>query len=465
MDYYRQNELPETVKRYKAYTDSFQDWLIKTAIQRDIEHAAQLAAHAKTKKRSNKKGYKISIEEQERLANAIADTKQPLTDTSGLLDLDDAIRSRKEIAQYHRINMTSDAGHTFFNNALEGVRSTFASLLRNIPAALKDHDLTDEVSNFIFVYFPKDTTDLSEEEMGATAAHTSKDAKLGKKVPPGPKRQPGDIPFTKEETELQNAFLVLCFLYGFNRIRGIVRETWLLFHDGYITVVTAALITDLALAHVQQNVAALVEDLGIIDSGEPCLLSDVVKGLYTKLSPSSGSAPQDAGSPQAPHAAIHHLFCVDAIDHIEAYMEVIRSKRDGSPPQTGSDLPFRPFMPFLLFFEVIRTKKIKLPIWDKFTEDMLRPTETSDDWLPFGFQILLDVQGIVREDYRSIYKNVTEHALDVARLMRVHVEYEDRMWASGNKPDYMSRGETKFTNVFLQVSYHCSRIPTRHANT
>ena len=459
MDYYRQNELPETVKRYKAYTDSFQDWLIKTAIQRNIENAAQLAAHAKVKKRNNKKGYKISIEEQERLANAIADTNQPLTDTSGLLDLDDAIRSRKEIAQYHKINMASDAGHTFFNNALEGVRTTFASLMRNIPAALKDHDLADEVSNFIFVYFPKDATDMSDEEVGATAPHSPRDTKLGKKVQVAPKKQPGDVPFTKEETELQNAFLVLCFLYGFNRIRGIVRETWLLFHDGSITVVTAALVTDLALAHVQQNVAGLVEDLGIVDSGEPCLLSDIVKGLYTKVSSSSGPASQSAGSPQAAHAVIHHLFCIDAIDHIEAYMEVIRLKRDGSTPRTGSDTgPDLPFMPYLLFFEVIRTRKIKLPIWDKFTEDMLRPTETSDDWLPFGFQILLDVQDIVREDYRSLYKNVTEHAMDIARLMRVHVDYEDRMWSSGNKPDYMSRAETKFTNIFLKVSYYSSDI-------
>jgi alpha-mannosidase len=114
MDYCFQNELPKTIKRYKAYTDLFQDCLLQTAIQRDYEHAAQLASQAKKKKSKNKRGYQISVEEQVQLVNAIAETKKSLRDTTGLRDLDDAIRSRKEITQYHKINKTIDAGHAFF---------------------------------------------------------------------------------------------------------------------------------------------------------------------------------------------------------------------------------------------------------------------------------------------------------------------------------------------------------------
>jgi hypothetical protein len=49
MDAYRQHELPETVKRYKKYTDQFQEWLMTTAVQRGVESAAQIVEQAKTK--------------------------------------------------------------------------------------------------------------------------------------------------------------------------------------------------------------------------------------------------------------------------------------------------------------------------------------------------------------------------------------------------------------------------------
>ena len=63
MDYYRRNELPETVKRYKTYTEQFQAWLLKTGIQRGVELANIVADQAKKKK--SKKGYRIPLQEQE----------------------------------------------------------------------------------------------------------------------------------------------------------------------------------------------------------------------------------------------------------------------------------------------------------------------------------------------------------------------------------------------------------------
>tara|TARA_R110002003_G_scaffold110_15_gene9351 strand:+ start:133 stop:2904 length:2772 start_codon:yes stop_codon:yes gene_type:complete len=106
-------------------------------------------------------------------------------------------------------------------------------------------------------------------------------------------------------------------------------------------------------------------------------------------------------------------------------------------------------MALLRFYDTIVRDRIQLPLWDKFTEDILRNSDASTLWLPFGFQILLDVQDIVRGDKHKLYRDVTEHGIDVARLMRAHVDYEDRMWAIGKKPDYMAQGFTKFSNVFI----------------
>jgi hypothetical protein len=80
------NELPETVRKYKKYTENFQEWLMQTAVQRGVENAARIAEQAK-KRGKGKKKYKISTEQQEFLVDGIAETEEPLEDTSGLRDL------------------------------------------------------------------------------------------------------------------------------------------------------------------------------------------------------------------------------------------------------------------------------------------------------------------------------------------------------------------------------------------
>lgn len=84
MDFYRRNELPETVKRYKQYTDNFQEWLMETAVQRGVEQAAQMAEQAK-KKKKGKKTHKISTEQQQILVDGIANSKEPLKDSEILI--------------------------------------------------------------------------------------------------------------------------------------------------------------------------------------------------------------------------------------------------------------------------------------------------------------------------------------------------------------------------------------------
>jgi hypothetical protein len=96
---------------------------------------------------------------------------------------------------------------------------------------------------------------------------------------------------------------------------------------------------------------------------------------------------------------------------------------------------------------------------------MIRPTSTLDKLLPFSFQMVLDVYEIMQDDYPNIIRDITEHGLDVAKLISTHVDHEDHMWATDNKPNYMSIGNMKFTNVYfssldalLNGYKRCSRL-------
>ncbi|CAO2648808.1 Nn.00g097570.m01.CDS01 [Neocucurbitaria sp. VM-36] len=441
MDSYRRNELPETVKRYKTYTDQFQEWLMRTAVQRNVERASQILERAKQPK--GRKSSKISIEQQALLVDGIAKTKAPLEDTSGLQDLADAIRSRKEIAEYYKATKTSDVGHTYFSGVLENFKAALKCLL---PGMYEAQGVEDEVSNFVIIDFSQhsyaedndelDAVESGEPENLQTSGNDRNDVDQILK-----NESKGDL-LTPEELELQQELQVLVFLYEFNRIRGIVSEIWLLYHNGSISAITAALVADLAQSHVQQNVAALVEELAIPHG----YLPKIVLKLYEKMLLDSSCELRERQTSQLTKPVIRHLLCIDAINSFYAYLSAVYT--DAKAPQKASQ-PVQPSLAFLEFFDLIREKKMKLPIWDKFTEDMLSQGRASKDWLVFGFQMIRDLEETSCKDHIKLLYNITEHSLDILKLMRDHVDYEDRMWAAGNKPDYLCREDFKFSDVFL----------------
>jgi hypothetical protein len=449
MDYYRQNELPETVKRYKTYTDGFQEWLMKTAIQRGVENAAQIAEQAKKKKKS-KKSYKISTEQQKILVDGIAGTKGPLVDTSGLRDLEDAIRSRKEVTQFHKLAQSGDTGHSFFNSVFQNAHSKLTNLIAIIPVRLKAQGLEDNASTFAFCLFHQDEEDESDNAAKGNATEDARHENREESSHDGPrsarKKRRTDNPLSKQEIELQRDFLILSFLYELNRVRDVVREVWMLYHQGAVSLITAALVTDLVQGYIQQNIAALVEDLDSDDSELQLPLTEMVQQLYNKLSASNAPPIIDSASPQQSNKALRDLFCIDAIRLFEAYLDHTTLTKDGKAPPSDSKLSS---VRFLQHFDDVRKGKVKLPIWDKFTEAMIRRTKTPDAYLPFGFQVVLDVHEITRDDYGKLFKDVTQHGFDIAHLIRTHTEYEDYMWEIGQKPEYMSSGDLKFSNVYL----------------
>jgi hypothetical protein len=448
MESYRRNELPETVKRYKTYTNAFQEWLMKTAVQRGVENAAQIAEQAK-KKKKGKKTYKISTEQQEILVDGIADTNEPLIDASGLRDLEDAIRSRKEVTKFHKLFKAEDTGHSFFNSVLENAQDKLTKLIALIPVRLKAQDLDDDASTFTVFFFNRDEseeTDNAADDAAPEEAGRDKRQDTHKSTDTARESRRTDNPLSAQETELQRAFLVLCFLYELNRVREVVREVWMLYRQEALTVITAALVTDLVQSYIQQNVAALVEDLDSYDSEPRLPLPELVQKLYAKLSVSGAPPIVKSTSPEQSDMALRHLLCVDAISHLEAYLSPTPSIKDGKTLSPDGE-PFP--LSFLRHFDAVRQGKVKLPIWDKFTEAMARRTKTHDVYLPFGLQIVLDVHEITQEDYSKIFKDITEHGFDVAHLIRTHIDYDDYMWKIDKKPDYMTLSDMKFSNVYL----------------
>ena len=448
MDYYRQNELPETVRRYKTYTEQFQTWLLKTALQRGIEIANIVSDQAKKGKGRDQSSYKLPVDKQEQLVNAIAATSAPLTDTSGLNDLADALRSRKEVAQYHRNNNLADAGHSFFNRNLESFRATLQNLVPNLYGARQRED---EEPAFIFVRFStQNTTSDEQDEQDELLEEMRKQDELrmdddGEKLPtPKPKKMtvdPGANPLTEDEEVLQREFKILSFLYTLNRIREAVREVWYAYHKGEVSAITAALVTDLAQSHIHQTVDALVEEMELRSGDLGLIVPELFSRLNTKL--------EETDQPDAPLSgkALRSLFCIDSAVLYKAYSSKRTSENDAAD---GPESKYF-FSHFLEFFDRIRRSELKLPKWDHFTQELLVHQSSSRDYIPFGLQIVLDIQGVIHQDHHQLLRDLTEHSLDVARCMRYHIEYEDYMWSVGTKPDYLSRDKVKFSSFYLKT--------------
>lgn len=360
----------------------------------------------------------------------------------GLQHLGDAIHSRNEVSQYHKHVNTADSGHGFFNSCLEGFQAT---LVRLIPAKFKCDDVDssapqlarndpeDNLSPSVFIQVSPTHADhqdeededdqLQDPEIIKPQDNTSRKATILLIA------EPENFPLTLEEEVLQRDFLILHFLYVFNRIQAIVSEMWQLYHGKVVNATTAAIVTDLAQSHIQLCVATLAEELNI----PPGSLWPTVEELFKKVATRSNLKGRATTQPSG--QALRRLFCIDAIEHLETHyasISITGKVAEASPTEGSLEL-------FLRFFDVIRARKLKLPIWDKFTEAMLMHRNSSKDWMPFGIQMLVDTH--LHEDSGHIINDLTEHGLDIGKLIRLHTDYE--YVGGGNQARLQQRGASQ----------------------
>lgn len=341
-----------------------------------------------------------------------------------------------------------DAGHAFFNLVMKGAQSKLTKFISYIPVFLKSQDLEDEASTFALFHFQGDDESEDAKDEAASSEPEEKDQRepIAEKKTTIPKKRQGDNQLSEAEAELQRDFLVLGFLYDLNRIREVVREVWLLYRQGSLSLITAALVTDLAQSYIQQNVAGLTGDLDAYEVLPRLLPSVIVHRLFAKLSVDDVAPEGSPDSTGLSDIALRHLLCIDALLYIKAYLYPTDSMKSKDRPTTGPGLPF---LLFLNHFDAVRKGEVTLPIRDKFTKSMLLKDTTPNAFLPFGLQIVLDVHEIMQDNYRKIFTDVTSYCYDTAKLIRSYVSYEDVMWEAGNKTDYMTANNVKFTNVYF----------------
>lgn len=485
MDRYRLQELPETYKRYKTFTSDFEGWLMETAKNRGLEVAAQAEAAAKAKERSRKgkrgKPYKILAKDLLPVAQAVAGSGQPDQDRSGLTDLNDAIRMRKEITDYYRHQSKSDEGHPFFITILSNVRDVLKAWISPLPAIAEEHDVDNESASVESIFHVVNlTNDLGKHDDDESEEKLSKDQDNSETSPEEPAILKAAYEnehssknascvgrttdaLTRDELDLEEEFEVLCFLYDLKLLRESIAEAWHDWKDQKIGLQSAAVVSDLGLGIVRQKAMALTEDLA--DTASKQKLTAIIKKVYRQMSIekqpnlhcNQQSEKQDAAHFQATEGlytmgeCLRELLCMDGVDCMEAYWAQKHPDPTNRPVIEAED---HRTLAFLFYFDRIRTNELRIPILDRFSQAICSPKARTELWLPFGFQILLDIQNITQHDNGdAVLHDISFHAVHMLELMKIHVEYEDAMWAADNKPDYMSVGDTKFSNIFLPAMH------------
>ncbi|KAL1595816.1 hypothetical protein SLS60_009506 [Paraconiothyrium brasiliense] len=466
VNYYGLNELPETYKRYKTFTNGFEGWLMKIAKQRGLEIAAQAEAAAKAagtnwKKNGKSKSHPIHLKDIKAVAQAVTDSGVPSEDTSGLTYLNDAIRLRKEVTEYYLQQQKSDEEHPYFTTILTDVRTIFSEWV--LPSKPSEQDNahkpplgTKKASlhqQWALVFGTSNDTEFCDDSDDETDADANKQAESGR-TEARPASDNGSAfhndpeapsQVSKTELELDRDFEVLCFLYDLYLIRQRVKQIWSDWVQRKIGTMTAAIVSDLAIAQVQKWVTKLVEDLD--DDGNNQKILGVVEGLLNLIPENQREVALLADESELP-VYPRDLLCFDGIRYIRDFSRI---KSEGVDATRESQSVDATRLQFLLHFQSLNTDE--MIVMDRFTESFCSPDRRSRVWLPFGFQILLDVQELLllTRSMQEVTSDMFDYSLGMVEIMKAHIDYEDELWSKGEKPDYMSVGDTKFSNKFLPI--------------
>lgn len=446
------NELPNSYKRYKGLTGYFEKWLINVAKERGLEIAHQVeAAAAKRENAGGSKSRHILTRDLLPMARAVANSGQPSEDTSGLADLDGAIRIRKEVTQWYRLQHVADQEHTYFISLLTDVRQVFKDWIfvtPTQPEVSKNDKETqgNNKKNFfekIEVIFGRsddvaDTEDSIEESAGSSSEAEADKRSTSRSAPHAKSHV--------RSSEIDREFEVLCFLYDLYLLRQRIKNVWSDWSKRQVGTMTAAIVSDLAMSHIQQRAKNLAKDLE--DDGNKQDIIGIVAKLMEMIPKDLRDVVlSDEGTESKVFA--RDVLCHDGIRTMDQYWRLGAAgvaATHGLPRQDS----FR--LRFLLHFKVISAGRLEASAMDKFTESLCSPDPQTKVWLPFGFQVLLDIQQLILLQDKTMGElrdDVLDHGVYIAEVMKQQIDYEDTMCAIGEKPGYMSKADFKFSNTYL----------------
>ncbi|KAF2441211.1 hypothetical protein P171DRAFT_524169 [Karstenula rhodostoma CBS 690.94] len=459
MDYYGMNELPHSYKRYKGLTSCFQKWLINVAKERGLEIASQVEANAeKRKKTGGSKSHRIAMKDLLPMAEAVAKSGQPSKDVSGLVDLNDAIRIRKEVTEWYRLQHKSDEEHPFFISVLADVRQVFKDWIfvtPTQPEARKDNKGSPDNKKqnsfervaFIFGYFndAADTDDIVDDADLDSSLEAEPDRPSDQRLIP-PNAPDAESQVIKADLQIDREFEVLCFLYDLYLLRQRVKGVWSDWSQRKIGTMTAAIVSDLAMAHIQQRVTSIAKELNDDGNNQEMLgIVDKLMELIPEDQRDVALSDEENRLPEYPR----DLLCYDGIRTMGEYWR-LGEAGVGATRELPRHDSFQ--LRFLLHFKVISSGGLKAPALDKFTEAFCSPDARSKVWLPFGFQVLLDIQQLLLLEDKTMGElrdDVLDHGLYIEDIMRQQIDYEDKMCGIGEQPGYMSTAGFKFSNTYL----------------
>ena len=253
---------------------------------------------------------------------------------------------------------------------------------------------------------------------------------------------------TEAEQEMEQDFEVLCFLYDLYSLRCRVKDIWNDWMQQKIGTMTAALASDLAMSRVYQRATVLHESLN--ENKKKRTIVRVIE-KWRKLAPTTGDATFPSGKEEL-SAYPDDILCHDAIRLMDKFWslrpEGIRKAQNLSSKESFC-------LRFLAHFKLVDQDELRvaagLPL-DKFTESISSPEAQSEAWLPFGFQILLDIQETLTVQMKNIQWDVIDHATHVGGSIQEHLTYEDEVWDTEDKPDYMTVGRTKWATRYLPIA-------------
>jgi hypothetical protein len=310
--------LLETYAEYKKGTDTFVQWLVETAratgtvgflFKSGVKVAAPTAPaggrlKGKARKQAKKEApkpvletQKISINVFDQLAHAIANDKTAKVPPSIFDILRSVIRGRKECATWFIFNQIDASDAMKENN--EG-HQHFIAVLEHVMSILK-------VKESSFRKAVPQTTTLAVDHVTNVyeclrLEKTVESDDLSKNVP---LPTPSGI-YKLESMRGETSFAIFCLLRDMTSLRIYVRRTWREFKRGNIALQTAALVTNAAIAKIEEmNNEFRTDDSNVDAMNHLSILDFVYKHCCNKQNGEVFIKPDRSGETGNPFAYDH----------------------------------------------------------------------------------------------------------------------------------------------------------------
>ncbi|ORY12108.1 hypothetical protein BCR34DRAFT_664002 [Clohesyomyces aquaticus] len=185
------------------------------------EHFARLAQEADNKSThaKGKSKYKIPLKQFVPLVQEIFNSGAPLENAEDTVrDINDAIRTHKEVTEYYRVTGKADEEHTYFTNHLIQNQNDDVDpeprghlfIITNI-----NFDVSDQSDPTIPLQDSEDGKDEQKNELTSVSEPNTENVPLLSQVQPKVHKHVNTFNPSKEEMEREQYFQVLCYLYDF----------------------------------------------------------------------------------------------------------------------------------------------------------------------------------------------------------------------------------------------------------